>query len=102
MNCIHPIAPAELGPMLRPKFDSTLLIEASTSHGIPYDAPARCQTPRSCEYESCTGATGGVRKEPGTAIDPESFGVSKLGSVGASAGRTANVSARAVPATSAA
>ena len=35
MNCIQPTAPAELGPMLRPKFDSTLLIEASTSHGIP-------------------------------------------------------------------
>ncbi len=35
MNCIHPIAPAELGPMFRPKFDSTLLIAASTGHGIP-------------------------------------------------------------------
>jgi len=28
-------APAELGPMLRPKFDSTLLIAASTCHGTP-------------------------------------------------------------------
>ena len=35
MNCIQPIAPAELGPMLRPKFDSTLLIDASTCHGMP-------------------------------------------------------------------
>jgi hypothetical protein len=35
MNCIQPIAPAELGPMLRPKFDSILLIDASTCHGIP-------------------------------------------------------------------
>ena len=35
MNCIQPIAPAELGPMLRPKFDSILLIAASTCHGIP-------------------------------------------------------------------
>ena len=35
MNCIHPTAPAELGPMLPPKFDSTLLIAASTCHGIP-------------------------------------------------------------------
>ena len=34
MNCIHPIAPAELGPMLRPKFDSTLLMAASTCHGM--------------------------------------------------------------------
>jgi hypothetical protein len=35
MNCIQPTAPAELGPMLRPKFDSILLIEARTCHGIP-------------------------------------------------------------------
>ena len=35
MNCIHPTAPAELGPMLRPKFDSILLIAPSTSHGTP-------------------------------------------------------------------
>ena len=48
MNCIQPIAPAELGPMLRPKFDSTLLIAASTCHGTPYSAPARCQSDRSC------------------------------------------------------
>ena len=40
MNCIHPTAPAELGPMFRPKFDSILLIAASTSHGIPYAEPA--------------------------------------------------------------
>ncbi len=35
MNCIQPIAPAELGPMFRPKFDSILLIDASTDQGIP-------------------------------------------------------------------
>ena len=35
MNCIQPIAPAELGPMLRPKFDSILLIAASTSQETP-------------------------------------------------------------------
>src|SRR2546421_64611 len=35
MNCIQPTAPAELGPMLRPKFDSTLLIAASTCQRIP-------------------------------------------------------------------
>ena len=46
MNCIQPIAPAELGPMLRPKFDSTLLIAASTCHGIWYSAPACCQIGR--------------------------------------------------------
>jgi hypothetical protein len=30
--------------MLRPKFDSILLIAASTCHGTPYAAPARCQS----------------------------------------------------------
>ena len=35
MNCIQPTAPAELGPMLPPKFDSILLIDASTFHGMP-------------------------------------------------------------------
>ena len=35
MNCIQPIAPAELGPMFVPKFDSILLIAASTCHGTP-------------------------------------------------------------------
>ena len=43
MNCIQPTAPAELGPMFLPKFDSTLLIAASTCQGMPYVAPARCQ-----------------------------------------------------------
>ena len=35
MNCIQPTAPAELGPMLRPKFDSILLIAPSTCQGTP-------------------------------------------------------------------
>ena len=35
MNCIQPIAPAELGPRFCPKFVSTLLIAASTVHGMP-------------------------------------------------------------------
>ncbi len=48
MNCIHPTAPAELGPMLRPKFDSILLIAPSTSHGTPYAAPADFQSSSSC------------------------------------------------------
>src|SRR3954466_7670595 len=60
MNCIQPIAPAELGPMLRPKFDSILLIAARTFHGTPYAAPAFCQTSRSCAYEYWTGSAGGV------------------------------------------
>ena len=47
MNCIQPTAPDELGPMLRPKFDSILLIAASTCHGIPYDAPAWTHSSRS-------------------------------------------------------
>src|SRR5437660_12503420 len=60
MNCIQPIAPAELGPMLRPKLDSILLIAASTFHGTPYAWPALCHTLSSWSYESCTGWTGGV------------------------------------------
>src|SRR5436305_14581591 len=59
MNCIQPIAPAELGPMLRPKSDSTLLIAASTCQGIPYCAPAPCQSPRSCPWSSTSGWAGG-------------------------------------------
>src|SRR3712207_7014153 len=39
MNCIQPSAPAELGPIVRPKSDSSLLIAPSTSHGTPYAAP---------------------------------------------------------------
>jgi len=52
MNCIQPSAPAELGPMFRPKFDSILLIAASTFHGMPYEWPAFCQRLRSWSYES--------------------------------------------------
>src|SRR3954471_3286807 len=59
MNCIQPTAPAELGPMLRPKFDSTLLIAARTCHGTPYSAPAPCQSPRSCDESNCCGTAGG-------------------------------------------
>src|SRR5262245_55285070 len=101
MNCIHPIAPAELGPMLRPKFDSTLLIAASTCQRIPYAAPARCQRPSSCVYESAAGVDGGVMSDVGRTSELASFGVVKLGNerVAAPDGTTANVSARAVPAT---
>jgi hypothetical protein len=52
MNCIQPIAPAELGPMLRPKFDSILLMDASTCQGMPYAAPARRQSALSSPNES--------------------------------------------------
>src|SRR5438309_11938212 len=69
MNCIQPIAPAELGPMLRPKFDSTLLIAASTCQGMPYAAPASRQIPLSCAYESCSGRAGGGD----STIDPGRF-----------------------------
>ena len=58
MNCIQPIAPAELGPMFRPKFDSILLIAASTFQGMPYDWPAFCQSVSSWSYESWTGWAG--------------------------------------------
>src|SRR5438445_13860083 len=100
MNCIQPTAPAELGPMLRPKFDSTLLIAASTCHGMPYADPARCQTPSSCVYESCEAATGGVESEGGKTTEPGAFGAAKLGrpSGVVTVGTTAKVSARADPA----
>src|SRR5438093_8471573 len=75
MNCIQPIAPALLGPMLRPKLDSTLLIAASTCHWMPYDDAARCHSPSSSGYESCAGAVGGARRSAGIAIEPIAFGV---------------------------
>ena len=56
MNCIQPTAPAELGPMLRPKFDSILLIAASTCQGTPYCAPALCQSGRSAPQSPGTNA----------------------------------------------
>src|SRR5712691_514017 len=80
MNCIQPIAPAELGPMLRPKFDSTSLIAASTCHRIPYAAAARCQSASSWGRLSCSGTAGGLVKAVGSAIDPGPFGTSELGS----------------------
>src|SRR3954447_14314171 len=80
MNCIQPIAPAELGPMFWPKLDSILLIAASTCHGIPYAAPARSQIGRSCSAESSSGCAGGVVKDTGTETAPGSFGVEALGS----------------------
>ena len=43
MNCIQPTAPAELGPRFWPKFVSTLLMPASTVHGMPYALPAASQ-----------------------------------------------------------
>ena len=39
MNCIQPIAPALETLRLVPKAVSILLIEASTSQGIPYSVP---------------------------------------------------------------
>src|SRR5215217_5666618 len=81
MNCIQPIAPAELGPMLRPKFDSILLIAASTCHGIPYAVPACCQIPTSCAYSSCCGTAGGDVQV--TASPPVRPGTPAFGSAGA-------------------
>src|SRR5262249_3999123 len=87
MNCIQPIAPAELGPMFSPKFDSTLLIAASTFHGIPYAAPARCQSScRAFRSSRCVSAGGDVN-ETGTEIPPGAFGTPALGSEGALAAR---------------
>ena len=89
MNCIQPTAPAELGPMLRPKFDSILLIAASTCHGIPYAAPAPSQSARRSSYvisregRNCDSKTAG-----GSSTEPGSFGVSELGSATGATGAT--------------
>ena len=91
MNCIQPTAPAELGPMLRPKFDSILLIAASTCHGIPYDAPARSQSARSSSYESSrTGRNADSQAPGGSSIEPVWFGTSALGSATAPSGTATN------------
>src|SRR4051794_15561662 len=102
MNCIQPIAPAELGPMFRPKFDSILLIAPSTCHGTAYAAPARCHSASSSLSESCCGAAGGDMIELGNATEPATFGTSLLGSVSTDGelGSTAKTSARATPVTS--
>src|SRR5215212_325363 len=71
MNCIQPTAPAELGPMLRPKFDSILLIAASTCQGTPYAAPAPLQSWRSAGNGSSVPAAVGVE---GTKTVPGAFG----------------------------
>src|SRR5438067_11441100 len=98
MNCIQPIAPAELGPMYRPKFDSTSLIAASTCHGIPYAAPAPFHSASSRPRESCCGWAGGVERIGGRAIEPGALGASALGRADGADWSTANVSARAVAA----
>src|SRR4051812_28612897 len=81
MNCIQPTAPAELGPMLPPKFDSILLIAASTFQGIPYAAPARCQSCCSAAMSSRCTSAGGVVNETGIEIALGEFGVAAVGSV---------------------
>src|SRR3569833_1336065 len=88
MNCIQPMAPAELGPMLRPKLDSTLLIAPSTCHGIEYAAPARCQSASSCACGNCCGAAGGAMIESGNATVPATFGICALGTSSGTAWKT--------------
>jgi hypothetical protein len=85
MNCIHPSAPAELGPMFRPKSDSILLIAARTSHGTPYAAPASRHRARSCWYERCSRTAGGVDIANGVTSASGRFGVSWLGRLAAGA-----------------
>src|SRR5438128_5773548 len=79
MNCIQPTAPAELGPMLRPKFDSTLLIAASTCQGIPYADPACCQSAWSCWKPRTCGCAGACEIGSGTLISPGWFGIEAVG-----------------------
>src|SRR5207245_1936632 len=110
MNCIQPTAPAELGPMFPPKFDSILLIAASTCQGTPYVDPARSQSRCRLERGSCWGFAGGVVNETGIEIEPGTFGVLALGNEtpglpwGADETekpRTGGPAARAVPASKA-
>src|SRR5947209_4792678 len=96
MNCIQPTAPAELGPMLRPKLDSTLLIAASTCQGMPYAWPACCQSSVSCWKVNVCGWAGGVEIGAGTLIWPCWFGTVALGRFAGVAGSGRNVSALAV------
>src|SRR5437764_4746034 len=97
MNCIQPIAPAELGPMLRPKSDSTLLIAASTVHGMPYCCPAACQIGSNSSNDSCCGAAGGVESASGKTVVPSAFGVSAVAAGAVKGEDTTNVSAEAAP-----
>src|SRR6185295_14713749 len=90
MNCIQPTAPAELGPMLRPKSASTLLIAARTDHGMLYAAPARCHSACSSADVSSCGCPGGVTRSGGTTSVAGSFGSALDGSAGGA------LSARAV------
>src|SRR5918911_1110774 len=90
MNCIQPTAPAELGPMLRPKFDSILLIAARTCHGIPYAAPARCHRASSWANVSVRGASVETVQPGGNSSDPSAFGTSALASAGGASGTIAN------------
>ena len=48
--------------MLRPKFDSTLLIAASTCHGMPYAAPAGSRSAAAPRTECCCGPAGRRRR----------------------------------------
>src|SRR5207253_4383409 len=87
MNCIQPIAPAELGPMFSPKFDSILLIAARTSHGIPYAAPARCHSSCRDGRSSCCRSAGGLVNAAGTEIAPGAFGSDALGTASCAVAR---------------
>src|SRR3954470_14386042 len=79
MNCIQPTAPAELGPMLPPKFDSILLIAARTFQGIPYAAPARSQSWCRLARSRRCALTGGVVNETGIEMPPGLLGTLALG-----------------------
>src|SRR5262249_52623364 len=101
MNCIQPIAPAELGPMLRPKSDSILLMAARTCQGMPYCAPAPIHS--ACRLAIDVGADG-AEVWPAPKLENETGGASgcDAGPAGADArlgGTTTNVSACAAPAT---
>ena len=65
--------------MLRPRFDSILLMAASTFHGIPYVAPALRQSCCSRPGSSVRSALARSVQEAGSRIAPGRFGVSAVG-----------------------
>src|SRR5438067_9661345 len=91
MNCIHPSAPAELGPMFCPKLDSILLIAASTCQGTPYAVAARRHSGCKDATVKRSACTGRAVKLTGTEIEPGELGFDADGSCATSVAGCADV-----------
>ena len=95
--------------MFWPKFDSIRLIDASTCHGIPYAAPARCQRPwssgklTSCRYAGGVVKSSGSRTESSgsgsrrSGVSPGAWGASENSITGVRGVRRARAGARRSP-----